>query len=309
MSDDRRSFINNTEVVVTVILLIEIVLRFISDWRGFLRSRLNWFDLFLAVITCIIQIPAIRYSGRPYTVLTMFQILRVHRVVMAFPVTRKLISIVFRNAIGLLNLIFFLFLMTFLAAIFATQLFRSQIPDMDDDGQSIAITFGDIYNSFLGMYQILSSENWTDILYNATAYTVHFNTGWISASFIILWFIVSNFIILNMFIAVIQESFDVSEDEKRLQQVRAFLEQKHVGSATQGNLALSKIIRLGRDSDRFKDPLDHGPAALEMLLKDAVVSEFLDEEEDEGANGATENRNNNRRASGMHDYNAAQQAV
>ncbi|KAJ5575322.1 hypothetical protein N7450_009221 [Penicillium hetheringtonii] len=309
MSDDRRSFINNTEVVVTVILLIEIVLRFISDWRGFLRSRLNWFDLFLAVITCIIQIPAIRYSGRPYTVLTMFQILRVHRVVMAFPVTRKLISIVFRNAIGLLNLIFFLFLMTFLAAIFATQLFRSQIPDMDDDGQSIAITFGDIYNSFLGMYQILSSENWTDILYNATAYTVHFNTGWISASFIILWFIVSNFIILNMFIAVIQESFDVSEDEKRLQQVRAFLEQKHVGSATQGNLALSKIIRLGRDSDRFKDPLDHGPAALEMLLKDAVVREFLDEEEDEGANGATENRNNNRRASGMHDDNAAQQAV
>lgn len=29
-----------------------------------------------------------------------------------------------------------------------------------------------------------------------------------------------------MFIAVIQENFDVSEDEKRLQQVKAFLEQK-----------------------------------------------------------------------------------
>ncbi len=32
-----------------------------------------------------------------------------------------------------------------------------------------------------------------------------------------------------MFIAVIQENFDVSEDEKRLQQVKAFLQQKEEG--------------------------------------------------------------------------------
>jgi hypothetical protein len=36
-------------------------------------------------------------------------------------------------------------------------------------------------------------------------------------------------IVLNMFIAVIQENFDVSEDEKRLQQVKAFLQQKEQG--------------------------------------------------------------------------------
>ncbi|KAJ5938084.1 hypothetical protein N7454_004426 [Penicillium verhagenii] len=280
MGEDRASFISNTELVITLVFLLEIVLRFASDWRAFHVKRRNWFDLLLVIVTCIIQIPLIKNSGRAYTVLTLFQILRVYRVVLAIPVTKKLILVVFRNTVGLLNLIFFLFLMTFLAAIFATQLFRSQIPSEDPSGNSIMITFADIYNSFLGMYQILSSENWTTILYNVTAYTTHFNTAWISASFIIMWFIVANFIILNMFIAVIQESFDVSEDEKRLQQVRAFLEQKHIGQAAQGNLALSKILRLGRDSDRFKDPLDHGPAALEMLLKDAVVREFLDEEEE-----------------------------
>ncbi|KAJ5553915.1 hypothetical protein N7513_003874 [Penicillium frequentans] len=281
MGDERARFISNTELVVTFIFLLEIIARFASDWRVFHRRRRNWFDLLLVVVTCVIQIPPIKNSGRPYTVLTLFQILRVYRVVLAIPVTRKLIMVVFRNTVGLLNLIFFLFLMTFLASIFAVQLFRSQIPSEDPAGNSIGITFADIYNSFLGMYQILSSENWTTILYNVTTYTTHFNTAWISASFIILWFIVANFIILNMFIAVIQESFDVSEDEKRLQQVRAFLEQKHIGQATQGNLALSKILRLGRDSGRYKDPLDHGPAALEMLLKDAVVREFLDEEGEE----------------------------
>lgn len=277
MGPDREKFINDTQVVVTIILLVEIILRFASDWRVFHRKRRNWLDLGLAIITCIIQIPPIRHSGRAYYVLTIFQILRVYRVVLAFPVTKNLITVVFRNAVGLLNLILFVFLITFLAAIFATQLFRSQIPKQDLDGNTISITFSDIYNSFLGMYQILSSEDWSSILYSATSYTSHYHTAWISATFLILWFIVANFIVLSMFIAVIQESFDVSEDEKRLHQVRAFLEQKHLSGSSQGNLSLSKIFMLGRDPERYRDPLDHGPAALEMLLKDAVVREFLDE--------------------------------
>ncbi|KAL4786056.1 Ion transport protein-domain-containing protein [Aspergillus varians] len=278
MGDHRKQLVDTSETVVTFVLLGEIILRFITDWRKFHQSRCNWVDLALAIITSIIQIPAIKHSERAYDVLTLFQILRVYRVVLAFSVTRNLITLVFRNAVGLLNLILFVFLITFLASIFATQLFRSQIPREDDSGGTIDISFSDIYNSFLGMYQILSSENWTTILYDVTSFTASFKTSWISATFMVLWFIVANFIILNMFIAVIQESFDVSEDEKRLHQVRAFLEQKKINGASQGNLSLSKILKLGRRSSRFKDPLDHGPAALDMLLKDAVVREFLDDE-------------------------------
>lgn len=277
MGEDRRNFINTTELVVTLVLLVEIALRFASDWRSFHKKRRNWADLALAIITCIIQIPPIRNSGRAYAGLTIFQILRVYRVVLAFPVTRNLITVVFRNVSGLFNLIVFVFLITFLAAIFATQLFRGEV----SEGDSVTTSFSDIYISFLGMYQILSSENWTSILFNATSETTKYKTAWISATFLILWFVVANFIVLNMFIAVIQESFDVSEDEKRLYQVRAFLEQKQLSGSSQGNLSLSAIFKLGRDSARFKDPLDHGPAALDMLLKDAVVHEFLDEQHTE----------------------------
>lgn len=279
MGEDRAAFIDSTEIGVTIVLLFEIILRFLSDWRQFHKSRFNWVDLGLAVITCIILIPPIRHSERVYSALTLFQVLRVYRVVLAFSVTRDLIMIVFRNAVGLINLIIFVFLITFLAAIFAAQLFRGQIPQDDTDGNTIEMSFFSIYNAFLGMYQILSSENWTTMLYNSTNFTSGYHTSWISASFFIMWFILANFIILNMFIAVIQESFDVSEDEKRLQQVKAFLQQKQLGGPSQGNLPLFSIFKLGRNSDRYKDPLDHGPAALEMLLKDAVVHEFLDEQD------------------------------
>ena len=135
------------------------------------------------------------------------------------------------NVSGLFNLIFFVILLTYLCAIFAVQLMRGDIPEEDEDGEPIRVTFFTIYNAFLGMYQIFSSENWTEILYNATQYQTPYKVSWISAMFFIGWFILSNFVVLNMFIAVIQENFDVSEDDKRMFQVKAFLAKKDLGAA------------------------------------------------------------------------------
>ena len=274
MDEGRAKLIDTSEVVVTILLDVEIIIRFAADHRGFHRSRRNLFDLGLAVTTSIILIPPIRYSGQVYNWLTVFQILRVYRLVLAIPMTRKLIQLVLGNVAGIGNLMLFVFLMTFLMAIFASQLFRGQIPQMNDEDEEIRIPFNTIYNSFLGMYQVLSSENWTDILYNVTSFTTNRNTAWVGAIFLIGWFILSYFILVNMFIAVIQENFDVGEDIKRLEQVKAFLQRKELGSSS-SNLALSKVFAFR--SRKRRDPLDYGPAMVEMLLKEAVVREFLDE--------------------------------
>ena len=277
MSQSRQLFIDYTETIVACVLVFEIVLRFITDWRNFHKSQRNWIDLGLAIITAVIQIPHIHDSGEAYEWLTFFQIIRIYRVVLAVSLTRELIKKVLGNVSGLLNLIVFVFLITFLTAIFAVQIFRGQFPPYDIGSAPIRITFSDIYNGFIGMYQVLSSENWTILLYNSTQYELIWSQAWIGAIFFISWFILANFVVLNMFIAVIQENFDVSEDEKRLQQVKAFLQQKELGGSSQGNLSLSTIFKLGRDTGRHRDPLDFGPATMEMLLQEAVFRDFLDE--------------------------------
>lgn len=274
MSRHRERFINNAEIAVTIFLDIEMIIRFAADWNCFHKSWRNLFDLGLAIITSIILIPPIRHT-RAYAWLTAFQILRVYRIVMVIPVTRELILLVLGNAAGIGNLMFFVFLTTFLVAIFAAQLFRGEIP-VYEDGELNRISFYTMFNSFLGMYQVLTSENWTEILYTVTSYTRWKNTSWIGAILLVGWFIVAFFILVNMFIAVIQENFDVSEDEKRLQQVKAFLQRRDLGTSS-SNLALSTIFGFSR-SRRNKDPLDYGPATVEMLLKDAVVREFLDDQ-------------------------------
>lgn len=278
MGNDRALFIDWTEKIVTILLDIEIVLRFLSDWRNFHRGRHNWVDLALAIVTSVIQIPAIHDSGTPYAWLSLFQILRIYRVVLGVPITRELIVKVLGNASGLLNLIIFVFLLTFLTAIFAVQIFQGEFPPYDMNGNNVRIDFKNIYNSFIGMYQVLSSENWTILLYNSTQYQQMWGSSWIGATFFILWFILANFIVLNMFIAFITENFDVSEDEKRLQQVKAFLQQKELGGSSHGNLSLATILKLGRDRNSHRDPLDYGPANMEMLLQEAVFRDFLDEQ-------------------------------
>ncbi|KAI1767672.1 Ion transport protein-domain-containing protein [Hypoxylon sp. FL1150] len=275
MTQSRNNFINISSIVVTILLDVEIAIRFVANWRSFHRNTRNLFDLFLAVANTIIILPPIFNSGQTYAWLTIFQILRSYRVVLAIPITRQLIVLVLGNATGIGNLIVFVFLITFIMAIFAVQLFRGELPLYDDGGDLVIISFYNIFNSFLGMYQILSSENWTSILYDVTSYTAEHNVAWYGAMFLIGWFILSFFIIVNMFIAVIQENFDVSEDEKRLEQVKSFLQRKELGSNASTTITLSDIFSIGKAKTR--DPLDYGPATMEMLLKDAVVREFLDD--------------------------------
>lgn len=284
MNQTRAAAIDGIQIVVTSLLDIEIVIRFIADMHNFHKRKANLFDLLLAVVTTVILLPPIRNSGVPYSWLTVFQVLRICRVVLAIPITRNMILQVLGNASGIANLILFVCLITFIMSIFASQLFRGEIPLFDDDGKLIRISFYNIFNSFLGIYQILSSENWTDILYSVTAQTTANGTAWYSALFFVGWFIFSWFIIVNMFIAVIQENFDVSEDEKRTEQLKAFLQRKELGSSS--NLALSEIFSFKKNR-RQRDPLDYGPATMEMLMNDKIVQEFLNDHKGPLHEGAT----------------------
>jgi hypothetical protein len=98
MSDFRESFIDTSETIVTFVLFAEILVRLVVDFRHFFRSKRNITDLLIAIITMIIQLPAIKkaHDGKAYAWLTIFQIIRVYRVVLAVPVTRDLIVSVAR---------------------------------------------------------------------------------------------------------------------------------------------------------------------------------------------------------------------
>ncbi|CAG8522362.1 7815_t:CDS:2 [Acaulospora colombiana] len=105
------------------------------------------------------------------------------------------------------------------------QLLRGVIPYNDPNGGQNVMRFSDIYNSFLTFYQLFSTENWTNVLYSALNYESIVGspvTAVIAALFLVAYVTLSNFILLNMFIAVIEENFEVAEKEKHKRQLETF---------------------------------------------------------------------------------------
>ncbi|KIJ40348.1 hypothetical protein M422DRAFT_256903 [Sphaerobolus stellatus SS14] len=211
--------LDNAELGITIAFDLEIIWRFLAhfpDWRSFGGGVANWADLIIAVGCSIIQIPPI-HDSRAYPWLTVFQLFRWYRVILQVPRMRPLILTVFGNSSGLLNMTIFLLITNGLAALAAVQLLRG---DLDN---STNMNFSQIWVAFLAMYQVLSSENWTDVMYGASDAEHPTAMAWITVIFLSGWFLFGNFILIQLFIAVINENFDFAEEKKREQQVAEHL--------------------------------------------------------------------------------------
>ncbi|KAI8976389.1 Ion transport protein-domain-containing protein [Trametes punicea] len=214
MSPMHAEILDKGELALTIMFDIEIVIRvaaYLPDWRKFFYRGQNVLDLVLAIGSSIIQIPAI-HNSKAYPWLTIFQLMRFYRVILEIPRMKPLLLAVFGNMYGLANMSLFLIEINLLSALFVVQLVGGDIKAGD------MIDFGTLYNSFLAMYQVFSSENWTDVLYEAAVPEVPLRQSAIVVLFIAGWMFFANYIVLQMFIAVINENFDVAEESKRSRQ-------------------------------------------------------------------------------------------
>ncbi|KAI0740154.1 Ion transport protein-domain-containing protein [Earliella scabrosa] len=214
ISPMHEEIIDKGELALTVLFDVEIVIRvlaYLPDWRRFFYRGQNVLDLFLAIGSSVIQIPAVHDSS-VYPWLTIFQLMRFYRVILEIPRMKPLLLAVFGNMYGLANMSLFLIEINLLAALFAVQLVGGDIKEGN------FVNFGTLYNTFLGIYQIFSSEGWVNVLYIAAVPEVELRQSAVTVLFFSGWMFFANFIVLQMFIAVINENFDVAEESKRSRQ-------------------------------------------------------------------------------------------
>jgi hypothetical protein len=156
ISPTHAQILNVGELVIT----IAFELRFIADlpdWRGFFVQGNNYLDLVLAVGLTIMQIPVI-HNSQAYPWLTISQLARFYRVILEIPRMKPLLLSVFANLCGLANMVLFLMIVNYLASLFVAQIPRGDMPS------NLEMNFGEIFTSFLAIYEVFSSENWTNVL-------------------------------------------------------------------------------------------------------------------------------------------------
>jgi hypothetical protein len=105
---------------------------------------------------------------------------------------------VFGNMVGLANMTLFMMLVNYLSALIAVQLLRG---DLEGDQP---INFGELYNAFLGVYQVFSSENWTDILYDSINAEAKYKQAAVVAIFWAVWEFFANCELFSLITYVIR---------------------------------------------------------------------------------------------------------
>ncbi|AAS51085.1 ACL143Cp [Eremothecium gossypii ATCC 10895] len=216
------------ERILSFVLMIETLIRLFlyapAFWK-FLAKPTYVYDLIVAIISIIITQPLVHDKlGRTYYWLSIFQISRFYRVVLAFKITRNLWKRVLGNALMIWNLSGFYFLFLFLASLIISVYFEGTVA-LDRMAEEPFAMYS-LPNTFLSLFIIGSTEDWTSILYLLQEESPNTIYAFFGAGFIMLWFVLANSVVLNIFIAVISQSLRVEEADKRKLQIRHYL--KHV---------------------------------------------------------------------------------
>ncbi|QPG73759.1 hypothetical protein FOA43_001073 [Brettanomyces nanus] len=229
-SDDAMIAFNKyyrAQFVTTMILAGEILIRFLcfvpgGHCRVFFYSIANWIDLILAVITSVIIAPPIyKRLGALYGWLSVFQIARFYRVVISFGFLKEAWQSVFTRIKPFLHLCLFFVLSIYLIGIIMARMFENVISP-EKFLVSNQLIMLNLPNVMLSLYTITSTENWTEILYYAQQSAANGFTRFFCSVCLISWFIFSNTVLLNIFIAIITENIGLPESEKKRQQIEQF---------------------------------------------------------------------------------------
>jgi voltage-gated sodium channel len=160
----------------------------------YFKSGWNVFDFTIIVIALI---PAV---GSFATIIRLARLLRILRLISVMPGLRLIVQVLFKSIPKVLNIGVLVVILFYIYAVAGFELFHTIDP----------AHWKDLSTSMLTLFRIMTLEDWTDLMYTALEAMPY---SWIYfVSFVLL----SSFVILNLFIAIIVNSMDEIKEEREL---------------------------------------------------------------------------------------------
>jgi len=189
--------------IAIVIFIVEILLKLFVYRLGFFKNGWNIFDF---TIVAVALIP----TGGSLSVLRALRILRALRLVSAMPKMRKVVQGLFAAIPSMGTVIILLALVFYIAAVMATKLFGDSFPQW----------FGSIGSSLYSLFQIMTLESWSMGIVRPIMEVYPWAWG-----FFIPFVLVTSFVVLNLFIAIIVNAMHEEADEEQTAQRNEILEE------------------------------------------------------------------------------------
>ncbi len=182
---------------ITIYFLIEILIKMSAEknLKDFFKDRWNIFDFVIVVVTLI---PL--ENTTMAAVARLFRIFRILRLITSRPELKRIIDMLIGAIPSIIDIVLLMFIIFYIYAILGNFLFATAPSGL----------WKDFLVAMLTLFQILTFEGWTDIMYEAMK--IH-PWAWV---YFVSFVIIAGFVFFNLFIAVIiGEMENLRDDEKK----------------------------------------------------------------------------------------------
>lgn len=203
--------LDNINLFFTVLFAVEMMLKMAGlGLVRYFRSHMNLFDC-IVVSLSLVEVTFLSGSGlsalRAFRVLRTFRVLRVARVFRYLLYLHQLMRIIEKSIMTLIymGILIFLFLVVF--SLLGMQLFGGHFDFQDGRPRA---NFDDFDHAFLTSFQLLTMENWFQVLHSG----MRTDLGYWAALYFMVFIFFGNFVLLNLFLAIMLNSFVETMKEK-----------------------------------------------------------------------------------------------
>ena len=209
--DDEDTAMNTLNIVFTAIFTFELAAKlFGMGLVKYVNDPFNCLDG-AVVIFSLIEIIFLNGQGalsafRSLRILRTVRVLRVSRLLRSLRSMQMIIDVIGATIgsfayIGILLMIF-----SFIYALFGMQFFGGAFNFSDGKPRQ---NFDSFNNAFMTIYQVMTMENWQNVLYSC----MRAQTPVIAAIYLITWIFIGNYILLNLFLAIMLDAFSSVDAE------------------------------------------------------------------------------------------------
>ncbi len=189
--------------IAITIFVVEILLKLLVYRLQFFRSGWNNFD-FVIVSAALLPL------GGNFAILRALRIVRAFRLVSAMPKMRQVVQGLLSAIPSMGSVILLLGLIFYVAAVMATKLFGGSFPQW----------FGSVGASLYSLFQIMTLESWSMGIVRPIMEV--YPWAW---AFFVPFVLVTSFVVLNLFIAIIVNAMHEEADEEQSAQRDIILEE------------------------------------------------------------------------------------
>eukprot|EP01052_Picozoa_sp_SAG31_P023053 SAG31_NODE_1869_length_7028_cov_2.847164_4_plen_1132_part_00 len=256
MSSTLANALDWTNWVLTLLFTIEIVLKliaFIPD--EFLGDGFNTFDFVIVAL----GIPDLASeilgskggdSGfQAFRIFRLFRVLRVLRLISFLEPLQKIGRVIMMTVRSLGYISCLLVLFTYIFSILGMQLFGGKF---NFDGGTPRANFDSFIDACVTTVQVLTFDAWNFVLFDGVR-----ASGWAGATWFVLWILIGSFVLLNLLLVIILDSYvevaeEMHEEEER---EKKLLEARTESAASIRNDAVDDMDLDADPTDVFANPL------------------------------------------------------